>query len=148
MLSGNSQEFTNITAQIRLLFEIWRVFMIVSPNISVSLGLGVIGISKSVIGIGWFYFVFFRRRFGKFSFFSKTTLPVFKKVLHRVAHYPMCLHKSLVSFYLTPLPTAFEKVWGEFSIQIFGFSSFSKTARPNLSFWVQRIEKVVGISPA
>ena len=66
-----------------------------------------------------------------------------KSFIGKSAHYPMRLHNSLVSFYLTLLPTAFEKVSGGiFYPNFWVFYLFSKNARPNLRFWVQRIEQV------
>ena len=69
------------------------------------------------------YFFFFFRRFGKFFLFFK--ILVFLKnysanFQKESAHSLMCLCTHLVSFYLTPLSTAFKKVYeGIFDLYIF-----------------------------
>ena len=69
-------------------------------------------IMKMLYGIG---FLIFLRGFGKFSFFSKTKLPIFKGVVPMgspAAPLCVCMHTLLVSFYRTPLSIAFEKMYG------------------------------------
>ena len=64
--------------------------------------------------------------------FSKTTLPICKKAVPMEsppAHSLVCVHNSLVSFYLTPLSTAFEKVCGmNFWPNFLYFSHFIKNS--------------------
>ena len=107
-----------------------------------------------VIGFFYCFLIFFVETLWKNSslfstiyFFSKTTLPIFKKgvPMKSPLHF-ICLHNFLVSFYRTLFSTDFEVVGGEIFDPYF-FLYFLKTTLTNLKFWVYWIEQIVGSSP-
>ena len=81
--------------------------------------------------------------FLKNLFFLENDSSEFLKTSGKSAYSPVCLH-NLVSFYLTPLSSAFEKLCGgHFLPKFLDFYFFSKITLSNLKFWVQWIEQVV-----
>ena len=107
------------------------------------------GVMK-MFGIGFFYLfskLFFETLWEKFSLFSMFFVchsDFLKTSINGNSyHFSVCLHNPLISFYLTPLSTAFKTVCGDIIGPIFFFFIFTKTTFSNLSFRVQSIERII-----